>query len=110
MKTYNKDQPYIISDNVEALQLIVDRGLLNDLKPIPGANSSFHSYHTDDHYCMVSHHIEHGDDKDNGYMVVMVPKNSWTSNRAARFFADCIAHNTKSISYEYKELPEKQNN
>jgi hypothetical protein len=110
MKTYDKDQKYIVDNNVEAIKLIIDHGVLEQMTPADGANSSFYSYQTDDHYCLASYHKDHEDDRDNGYMVIMVPKNSWTFNKAAQFFADCIIDNTESISYEYKKIPQKQNN
>lgn len=110
MKTYDKDEKYIVSDNVECLRLIVDRGVLEQLTPCHGANSAFHSYTTDNHYCMASYHTEHGNKEDDGYLIVMVPKTTWTFQRAAQFFANCIADNTEGISYENKKIPEKQNN
>ena len=110
MKTYNSNEQHIVTDNVECLRLLVDRGALEQLKPCPGANSAFHSYTTDHHYCLASYHTEHGNNEDDGYLIVMVPKTTWTFERAAQFFADAIVESTERISYEYKKIPEKQNN
>lgn len=110
MKTYDKDQKHIISDNIEALQLIVDQGILDLLVPKAGANSAFYSYQTEHHYCLASNHIGHGTQEDNGYMVVMIPKTDWTFKEAAQFFADAIVETNEGISYGYAKIPPKQNN
>lgn len=111
MTTYEQGQPHIIKDNVECLRIIVDLGVLDSLTPIPGANSAFHTYTTDDHYCMASYHKEHGTKEDDGYLIVMVPKTTWSFDRAAQFFANCIVDNTDGIhiSYDHKKA-QKQNN
>lgn len=110
MKTYDKDQKYIVSDNIEALQLIVDQGILDLLVPKPGTNSAFYSYQTEHHYCLASNHIGHGTERDDGYLVVMIPKSSTTFQDATEFFAYAITETSETISYGYAKIPQKQNN
>lgn len=110
MKNYDKDEKYIIEDNTECLRLIVDQGVLDLLKPCPGANSAYHCYITEHHYCMASFHTGHGTKKDDGYLIVMVPKSKWEFRRAAEFFADAIVDTSEGISYGYSKIPQKQNN
>jgi hypothetical protein len=113
MNKYHKDEKHIIKDNVEALKVIMEEkeDILALLNPAPGANSAFHSYQTADHYVMASYHKDHGTKEDDGFLVVMVPKSSWTFQRAAQLFADCIVDNTPGgISYGHKEKQNKQNN
>jgi hypothetical protein len=107
MNTYDKNQKYIIEDNIEALRILVDLGVLDLLTPKPGANSAYHCYQTEDHYCMASYHTGHGTKVDDGYLIVMVPRTEWTFKQAAHFFADAIVDTTEGISYGYKKVPNK---
>ena len=110
MKTYDRDQKYIIEDNVECLRIIVDLGILDLLQPVEGANSAFHCYETEDHNCLASYYTGHGTMKDDGYLIVMLPKTEWSFDRAAQAFADCIVETSEGISYGYSKIPQKQNN
>lgn len=108
-----KDPPIVITDNVECLKILLDEGIVEQLKPKDGANVVYHSYQSKDHYCMASYHTDHGNNDDDGYLIVMVPKSSWSFMDAAHFFSNAISENIEdggSISYGYKKVPPKQNN
>jgi hypothetical protein len=100
----NPDEPCIIWDNIEAIKVLTDHGLLHMMEPKPGANTTYHSFDTKDHWCLASKHIEHATDHDNGYMIVMLPKNKTSQEDASHFFAECIAENSEGVSFGIKPI------
>lgn len=107
---YDPDEQYIIEDNVEALKLIVEQGVLDQMKPIGTANSSFYAYSTPTHWCLASKHIGHDEDKDNGYCIILMPKSRVSVDDATSFFADCIRETTSAISMSWLPIAPKGNN
>jgi hypothetical protein len=110
MKTYDPDQDHLVDDNVEAMRLIVDRGVLHLLKPKPDQQFVAHFYETEHHYCMASYHCGHELEKDNGYGVYLASKKKHTADQAADHFAYAISQTTEGITYGWMETGNKKNN
>jgi hypothetical protein len=83
---------------------MVNDSLLEKLIPASGANSAFHAYETEHHWCQASKHIDHDDDIDNGYMVIMIPKTKMGKEQAAMFFLDMVTSTSfGGITMELRE-------
>lgn len=105
------DEPIFISDNIEAIKILTEKGLLNLLKPRGTANSAFHCYEEKDHWCMASNHIGHELEKDNGYAIIKVPKTAMDKEEAGSLFANCIRDTTEGeISYGFERIAPLKNN
>lgn len=96
---YKQGEKYIIGDNVEAMKVIVDAGVLNLMKPKGTANTAYYCFEREHHWCLASNHIGHELEKDNGYMVLMLPKSKFDKELAASAFADCIHENSAAITF-----------
>lgn len=107
---YEPDELYVIDDNVEAIRLIVDQGILDLLKPSPGGQFAAHCYETEHHWCMASYHCGHAEETDNGYSVCMAPKSKHSADYAAEMFAHCIHETTVGITYGYKKRCDMKTN
>lgn len=108
--TYDKDQLYIIEDNLESMRLIVDKGFLDLLVPKPGESFAAHCYESEHHWCCASYHCGHDNEIDNGYCVAMLLKSKHTKEEAAAGFVDCINDTTVGLSYEYRPYGKKEMN
>lgn len=98
MKAYDPDEVYEVVDNVKAMCLLVDAGVLGQLKPRGTANTTHYNFQTVSHWCSASNHIGHEKESDNGYMVIMIPKSKMNIEQAGQFFATMIT--------EYHEGPD----
>jgi hypothetical protein len=110
MKTYDPNEIHSVEDNVEAMQLIVDRGILHLMVPKPGENFMAHVYETQHHWCMASYHCGHEQEKDNGYAVYMVPKTQWTREEMAARYSHAIIETTEGITFGFSRIGDKKNN
>lgn len=101
---YKPGEQYIIGDNVEAMKVIVDAGVLSLMKPKGTANTAYHCFEKEHHWCMASNHIGHELEKDNGYMAMMIPKTKMDKTQAATFFANCIHENSEAITFGWETV------
>lgn len=104
------DAPIIIADNTEVIKALTDMGVLHFLEVTPDDEDNVKFYHfTEENYwCQASHHTGHEDDKDNGYMLIKVPKSKMTSEQAAEFFLDMMITNRETPglpTWSYKDKP-----
>lgn len=95
MTTDTSDSPVIIADNTEVIRILTDRGELHLLEVAPGEydNVKFHHYAEADYWCQASHHTGHPEAKDNGYMLIKIPKTKMNKEEAAGFFLDMMVAN-----------------
>lgn len=110
MKTYDPEEIHSVEDNVEAMQLIVDMGILDLMVPKPGQNFVAHVYGTQNHWCMASYRCGHADEKDNGYAVYMIPKTKFSKDETAQRFGYAIVETTDGITFGFKEPRPTSNN
>lgn len=113
MKAYDPDETYLVGDNVEAMRLLVDAGILDQLKPRGTANTAHYHFQTADHWCSGSNHIGHEKESDNGYMVIMVPKSKMDMKQAGQFFATMITEyheGPDNLTFGYSVVGPKENN
>ena len=107
---YDPDKIHLVENNVKAMQLIVDRGILDLLVPRPGGMFVAHAYETEHHWCLATYHCGHEDEKENGYAVYMAPKSQWSSTDAALRFGYAIGETTEGITFGFSEIGNKKNN
>lgn len=92
---YEADKDYVVPNSIEAMKVIIDRGVLDLMKPEGSANTAFHCFETEHHWCCASNHIDHEDEKENGYMVILLAKALHEKETAASFFCHCISETTE---------------
>jgi hypothetical protein len=107
---YDPDRDHLIEDNVEAMRLIVDQGVLHLMKPKPGQQFVAHCYETEHHYCIASYHCGHDNPIDNGYAVYMASKSKHTSSQAADHFAHAINETTEGITVDWLSPGNRRHN
>jgi len=84
--------------------------VLNLLRPRNGGNFASYAYQTEHHWCLASNHCGHGEDKDNGYAVCLLPKSKFTKEQAAAGFAEAIHSTTDGVAYGYESISPLKNN
>lgn len=98
-----KDDCCVITDNIQAMKIIIDLGLLDHLVPIEGKNVCHIPFRSATHWGCASNHTGFEDEKENGYVVVMLPMSRFTVNEADAFFSDVIRQ-TSTGRLEYREV------
>lgn len=104
MKTYDPNELHSVEDNIEAMKLIVDQGILDLMVPQPGGMFVAHGYQTEHHWCLATYHCGHELEKENGYAVYMVPKSKWNMHDAMLRFGMAIAETTEGITFGFKNI------
>lgn len=90
-----KDSPIIIADNTEVIRILTDRGILHMLEIQPGEydNEKYFHFSDDEYWCQAVHFAGHKEDKDNGYMLIKIPKTKMSEESAADFFLEMMVAN-----------------
>lgn len=97
----------IIDDNVEAMKICVDQGILTNLLPPKDSTSNvgYHAFQRGEHWCLASYHLGHEKEEDNGYMVVMVPTYMLTKEQAGAFFLELMKENGNGVlQFVWKDI------
>lgn len=103
MSSETKGKPIVVTDNIEVIRILTDRGILHmlDFSASDGDNNvKFYHFADDGHWCQASHHAGHEDEKENGYMLLKIPKSEMSKERAASFFCDMMVAN-REPGYDY---------
>jgi hypothetical protein len=87
----------LIADDVEVMRILTDHGLLDKLVPIntPGRDDNQVSvcFESAYHWCLATRHWGCEIPSDNGYLLGMAPKRTFTKEEAVHIFAE-VLHNT----------------
>lgn len=99
------DSPIVITDNIEVIRILTDRGILHmlDFERDTDDTVKFYHFTEDDYWCQASHHAGHVDNKENGYMLIRVPKSKMDKEQAASFFCDMMVAN-REPGYDYTRV------
>lgn len=108
----DRDAFILIEDNVQAMKILTDAGVLGLLKPKPPNNATFCFFQTPTHWCCGSFHMEFSENKDNGYSIAMLPKTMMTAIEANKFFAEVISETSENKQFDFAvvELANHENN
>lgn len=112
MVDYLPSERYIIDDNVEAMKICVEQGILTHLLLPKGTtlNVGYHAFQRGQHWCLASFHVGHEKEDDNGYMVVMVPVSELTKEQAGVFFMELMKENSSGVlQFHWKDISVKSN-
>lgn len=97
---------YVVDDNIKALKLIVDHGVLQNLEPKNHGrwNRVVCLYQTETHHCCATNHYDNSDESENGYMVIMISKIKSSVEEAERFFNEmlsetCMGEHEEAIGF-----------
>lgn len=88
MINVNPADVIVVLDNIEAIKILTDAGMLSGIAIVPPFNAAFAVFPTATHYCMAEKHINHPDPTDNGYAVLMLPKDKIPLEEAAQFIRE----------------------
>lgn len=80
--------PTVVTDDVEAIQILTEHGLLDQCRPKPGCNQSHVFFERGDDWCIGVCCIGHESASDNGYAVICLPKSELTESEARLLFLE----------------------
>jgi hypothetical protein len=100
--TFDRDEIVVIEDNVEAMKIVVDFGMINHLVPTPPNNVSHFTFQTKTHFGLASNHTGFSSESENGYIVCMLPKTKFTFIDATKFFGEVLSRTSFSGLFEYR--------
>lgn len=109
MKDYLPGQNYILSDDVEVMQLCNDLGVIDKVRPSSGCNTTYIKMDMKSHYALLSYHKDHELEKDNGFAAILLSKWLFTKEQAHEFFSDVIV-NTSEKQVFGGEIVQNQHN
>lgn len=81
--------PTVVSDDIEAIQILIEHGLLDQCQIKPGCNQAHVFFEHEDQWCIGVNCIGHANPTDNGYAVIQIPKSEATKEEASELF---LAH------------------
>lgn len=100
--TFDPEACVVVEDNIEALKIITDFGVIDLLHPKPPNNVAHFTFQTKTHFGCASNHVGFENEKDNGYIVVLLPKLKFTIADATKFFADVIKSTSTTKLFEFR--------
>lgn len=86
--------PILVMDNTEAMRILTEVGLIDQMTPRPGFNTTHAMFGFNDYWCLGSYHRGHAKEEDNGFQIVMVPKESMSAEVAEEMFNEIIEGTT----------------
>lgn len=105
----------IICDDVEVIRVLTEHGILDKLGPVKGGNpehnQASHCFERGDYWCMAVRHWNCQPESDNGYILTMLPKSTFTKHHAVTFFAEILQETSTSKEFDLRlfEKTELQN-
>lgn len=72
----------IVMDNVEAMRILTDVGIVDKLQPVPPWTRAHTYFEYGEFWCVGTYDKGHELEVDNGFGIVMLPKSSFTSQEA----------------------------
>lgn len=99
--TFDPEACILINDNIQAMKVITDFGVLNQLVPKPPNNVAHFTFQTPTHFGCASNHVGFSKESDNGYCVVLLPKKRFTFIDASQFLAEVLDKSSVNGKFEF---------